>query len=42
MRDSARILCQDLSNEHRFRLKDDKEKQIVLFDFTDDEQLFAI
>ena len=24
MRDS--ILCQDLSNEHRFRLKDDKEK----------------
>ena len=40
MRDS--ILCQDLSNEHRFRLKDDKKKQIVLFDFTDDEQLFAI
>ena len=42
MRDSARILYQDLSNEHRIRLKEDKVKQIVLFDFTDDEQLFAI
>ena len=42
MKDSARILCQDLSNEHRIRLRDDKDKQIVLFDFTDDEQLYAI
>lgn len=43
IKENVRVFCQDRSNEKRIKYRnDDKEKQIVLFDFTDDEQLFAI
>ena len=42
MKDTVRIFYQDLNNEIQIKFKDDKNKPIILFDFTDDEKLYAI
>ena len=42
IKDSVRVFFQDGSNEKRIKFKWNEENEIVLFDFTDDEQLYAI
>ena len=42
MKTHVRLFYQDLNNEIQIKFEEDNNKPIILFDFTDDEKLYAI